>query len=578
MSNARSWAGWFLLLCALLPFAASRHAPNVHDDAFLRGAGSLVADPETGAADLWRADVFGTRGELTGQSGFWRPLVLLSFRAEYDLTGGAEVPFAWLGHVVNLLLHALATLALWRVLLLLELPAPAALAAAALFAVHPIHAESVAWLSGRSDVGATAFGFLGTALLLRRPREDGGRALDGEGLLASALLVAALLFKESAVLLAGLAVLALRGQGRPWRQALAAPALALLAYAVLRGALFTRAIAPDAYTGPASAGVRWATWLAILPEALRLLVWPGAATPVHPVAPATSWSQPAVLVGAVTLLILVYLCLSAWRRREAALGYSLLVVTGTLLMLAPWVRFPTGFREVAAPLYERYFYAAAAGPPIALAWLLRQRLARAPLLAAAATLAAVLAIRPAAAAAGAVWSSDEAFARAGLAAAPRSANLWNHLGVAKLEVLRAEGDRAAGEQALQAFQRARVLQPDLAEAEINEFIALAMLGREDEATEAAHHLLMRRPDDPAALDNVAQWHRGRQRWQQAADLLERELATGRPRPGAAAALDECLRALEAARAPSAEPQNAQQPPNSTEPPPSTPPPANGSGD
>jgi len=561
MSKARRWAGWFLLLCALLPFAASRHAPNVHDDVFLRGPGSLVADPEAGAADLWRADVFGTRGELTGQSGFWRPLVLLSFRAEHDLTGGAAVPFAWLGHVVNLLLHALATLALWRVLLLLDLPDAAALAAAALFAVHPVHAETVAWLSGRSDLGATALAFLGTAVLLRRPRDGRARTLDRDAVLGALLLVAALLFKESAALLLLLAVLALRWQGQPWRQAAAAPTFALVVYGILRVALFTRAIAPDAYLGPESASVRWATWLSIVPEALRLLVWPGAATPIHPVAPAVSWAQPAVPTGLVALLLMLYLCLHAWQRREPALGYGLLLVTGTLLLLAPWVRFPTGFREVAAPLYERYFYAAAAGPPIALAWLLRKRLARAPILAAAGTLAAVLLIRPAAAAAGAVWSSDEAFARAGLAAAPHSANLWNHLGVAKLEELRAQGDRAAGDQALLAFQRARALQPDLAEAEINAFIALAMLGREDEATEAAHHLLQRRPDDPAALDNVAQWHFGHQRWKEAAALFERELATGRPRPGAAAALQECQRELQAQPAPSAPPaQPAPQAP------------------
>ena len=49
--------------------------------------------------------------------------------------------------------------------------------------------------------------------------------------------------------------------------------------------------------------------------------------------------------------------------------------------------------------------------------------------------------------------------------------------------------------------------------------------------------------DPAALDNVARWHMGHGRWNEAAALLEKELATGRPLPGAREALDHCMRAL-----------------------------------
>ncbi len=545
----RGWAGWFLLACAVLPFASARHGGNVHDDHFLRGAGSLVADVASPARVLWRADVFGTPDRPSGQSGFWRPLVLLSFRAEFLLTGGAEAPFAWLSHVTNLLLHGLATWLLWRLLLRLDLPPAAALLAATLFAVHPVHAETVAWMSSRGDLGAFVLATLATLLLLRRDAPGPGAWRDVPA--AAALMVGALLFKETAAILVASAVLPVRWRGRSWASALAAPALALGVYGALRAASFTRAIAPDAYTGPAKASVRCWTWLSTLPDALRLVTWPGPASPLHPVAAVDSWSRPDVLGGAAVLVLLGGLAAWAWRRREAALGWGLVVLVVALLMLAPWARYPTGYPEIAAPFYERYFYAAAVLPGLAAAWLCRRWLDRAPRLAAAVTVAAAALIGPRAAAAGAAWVSDEAYARAGLAAAPGSANLWNHLGLSQLEILRQRGERGAGGEALAAFDRALAREPGQLQAAINRFITLAMLGREDDATYAAHFLLRDHPDDPDVLDNVAQWHAAHQRWQDAADLFGREIETGRAHPGADRALGECLRALEPPAAPAA---------------------------
>ena len=537
----RHAAPWILLVLALWPFAATRHAPHVHDDHDFRGPGSLVADARADLGVLWRADVFGHFERPTGHSGFWRPLLLLGFRVEHALTEGRPLPYAWLGHVVTLLLHALATLALWKLLMALGLAWSPAFVAAALFAVHPVHVESVAWISGRTDVLPALLAWLGTAWLLT--------ARERRGLwLAGAALLAAPLAKESGVLLVGLAgVLAWvaarapSGAGFPGRRPLHGawwvPGLALLAYGLLRSVSFEHGLDPAAYTGPEDLASRWGTWLSILPDLVRLSLWPGPATPLHPVQAVQGWGETRVVVGALVLAVLLVGSLAAWRRRSPLAVWAWSLPAGTCLLLAPWVRFPLGYAEVAAPLYERHLYAAAAVPCVALAWLARAWLQRHPAAALALGVTVALAIAPVTRERSRVWSSDEAFARAAVTRIPQSAALWNHLGWALMPAaLQPDGDAAAIE-AVGAFERAASLEPDDLEPRLNRFILMAQLGREEAAEVAAHELLAAHPDEPAVLDNVATWHLSRGRWEAGVVLLERELATGRALPGALQALN-----------------------------------------
>ncbi len=98
---------------------------------------------------------------------YYRPIVLVSFLVDRTMWG--ENPFGY--HLTNLILHAacsLFVLGLGRKFLGNQ----SGLFAALLFAVHPIHTESVAWISGRTDLLASVFSLAAVCLYLRTRSDE----------------------------------------------------------------------------------------------------------------------------------------------------------------------------------------------------------------------------------------------------------------------------------------------------------------------------------------------------------------------------------------------------------------------
>ena len=99
------------------------------------------------------------------------PMVFTSFWIEYHLW--KLQPFGY--HLVNILLHALNAVLLWRVLRRLNIPG--AWWAAAIFAVDPVTVESVAWITERKNVLSCLFYLLAVSAFFRfRPLTDGATA------------------------------------------------------------------------------------------------------------------------------------------------------------------------------------------------------------------------------------------------------------------------------------------------------------------------------------------------------------------------------------------------------------------
>ena len=104
----------------------------------------------------------------TFHCGNWFPLTWLSWAADFSLYGAAPAGF----HLTSLLLHAASSVllllafhrltgAFWRSALL-----------AAVFALHPLHVEAVAWASSRKDVLSGFFAALSLLCYERSARRD----------------------------------------------------------------------------------------------------------------------------------------------------------------------------------------------------------------------------------------------------------------------------------------------------------------------------------------------------------------------------------------------------------------------
>jgi tetratricopeptide (TPR) repeat protein len=106
----------------------------------------------------------------------WHPLTWLSYLTDTTFFGAR--PGAY--HLVNVIFHAANSILLYVVLKELTGSTWRSALVAALFAFHPTHVESVAWIAERKDVLSTFFWFLTTYFYVRYVRAKNDPAQDGE--------------------------------------------------------------------------------------------------------------------------------------------------------------------------------------------------------------------------------------------------------------------------------------------------------------------------------------------------------------------------------------------------------------
>jgi tetratricopeptide (TPR) repeat protein len=166
--------GFVLALIAAAVFLNTLHGEFVYDDEKQIVENPYIQIPAYYGRAL-RSDVWAFRGGASSdRPRYWRPTLVTWFIANHAAFGLHEPAVGW--HVGSIVLHAIVTL--FGYLLLRRLLIPVALAAAAglLFAVHPVHTETVAWISGSADL-LLAVCLLGSLLVIGRglSRADGGR-------------------------------------------------------------------------------------------------------------------------------------------------------------------------------------------------------------------------------------------------------------------------------------------------------------------------------------------------------------------------------------------------------------------
>jgi tetratricopeptide (TPR) repeat protein len=297
----------------------------------------------------------------------WHPLTWLSLMLDVELFG----PSSGAIHLVNLALHAANVVLLLFALRELGLGLPSSALAAALFALHPLHVESVAWVAERKDVLSGFFftsGLLAYAWYARERRL--GRYLLVAAALGLGLLAKPMLVTFPAVLLL-LDLWPLRrheGIARLLLEKL--PLFALVAASAAITVLAQRQGGAVVDLG----GIPLAARLANTPVAyvtyLAKLVWPVglAAYYPHPGLALPAWKT------ALATLLLAAISLLAWRERARrpwlAVGWAWF-----LGMLVPVI----GLVQVGdQALADRYAYLPSIGIYAALACSLAELVSRRP--------------------------------------------------------------------------------------------------------------------------------------------------------------------------------------------------------
>lgn len=323
----------------------------------------------------------------------------------------------------------------------------AALAAGLLFAVHPAHAEAVAWAGGQPDLLAAVFALVAVLTYLKG-KDEGGRLWIGP-----AAYLLSCLAKETGVatvlVLVVIEATEWRREGSPRRAAnrLAPYGVVLAAYLMLRiHALGS--FAPRNYGVTSSATGAVAYGGALLARYLGFLVVPFPAKVLAVVAVPPLLSFGALAGLAVAVAALAGLAVTAWKgmgRREIVLPLAFVFA-----FLLPVLRADAiGGSNFA----ERYLYL----PSVGFAWLvglLVSRLAQVPArrILAVSGIAAIAVLGTAAAMRAAIYRDDRTLFAAAVRENPGSEIAHNNLGMA----LYAQGHLAAAER---EYREARRLLP-----------------------------------------------------------------------------------------------------------------------
>ena len=477
-----AWVALGLVIVTLLAYLRAGEAGfvNLDDDAYVEHQ-PLVNLGLRSAGVAWA---------FTGShSSNWHPLTTLSHMLDCELFGVRAAPMHWENvawHILNSLLVFLVwrslTGATWR---------PAIVGA--LFALHPLHVESVAWISERKDVLSAFFWLLGIGFYAAYARQPSLRRY----LLVAGAMVLALLSKPMAVTFPCTLLLLdfwplRRWPTRPWRP-LVVEKLPLFALVFIHSVL---TYVVQSSSGAANYGERFSLGLRIANAFVAYVrylgktFWPESLAPMyfHPGA----WPTPAVL-GAVAVLVIVTTVFWWVRRTRPWLLFGWFWFLGTLVPVIGLIQ--VGSQSMA----DRYMYVPILGLFTLVVWQ-SARLAiqwpRARFLLSAATAVIVAAFGVFTARQVPAWKNSVALYTHSIRVGEDNAAVRYLLAVA----LQAAGRPPA--EILTQFQRALAIQPDYVNALTQLAIAALSQQNVDEARRLIERTIQLEPKNPGVHANL----------------------------------------------------------------------------
>jgi len=347
-----------LILCAALPYANMLFNSFVYDDntqvlnnPYIRSFRHL--------REIFTTTVWSYVG-VQGVTNYYRPMMTFGYLLCYQFFG----PLAYGFHLVSMLLHVASVCVLFLVTLRMYGDRRVALVAAGLFALHPIHSESVAWVAAVTDLELTLFYLLTFGCFLRVARPAGGRSALAQLAMAGSF-VLTILSKEQALTLPVLATIYEHfyrddRAETTWPQKLGRYVLLWMlaaAYLLFRIRFFG-ALAPVLQISDLTWYQTLLSAVALVGQYFEKLLWPAQLCTFYVFRRSTSLLDPRVLAGLGALLLAAVIFVALWRRaRTASFGFVWLLLTLAPVLNPRWM--------AANVFTERYLYL----PSVGFCWL-----------------------------------------------------------------------------------------------------------------------------------------------------------------------------------------------------------------
>jgi tetratricopeptide (TPR) repeat protein len=474
-----------LVACATLPYLNILFNGFVYDD-----DNQVLKNPYIRSfqylKEIFTTNVWSFKGVIL-VGNYYRPMMTLGYLVCYQLFGMRAYGF----HLVSLLLHVLVVCLVFVLTEHLTGDRVWAFVAGALFALHPIHTESVAWIAAVTDLELTFFYLLTFGIFLAVARPGGGRS---ERMLAAMgfAFVLALLSKEQAMTLPALATVYEHFYREDRSETSASQKLARygllwlvgLAYLLFR-IHFLGGLAPQEKLREVAPQQVVLSAIALVGQYVGKLLWPVRLCAFYVFHPSTSLFDFPVLAGLLVLVALAALFLVCWRSRERNVRFASFGIMWFFATLAPILNAHWVGENV---FTERYLYL----PSVGVAWLVGLGASK-------------------------LWS------RAGPRPVQRRALVLAGIALGGLFAARIVIRNRDWNNDVVLFTRTLELSPDADLILDNLALAYRHEGAVDKAESAWRRVLARKPDDAPALNNLGLIALQRHQYAEAVGFFQRAI-------------------------------------------------------